>query len=123
MSEKEINYDMLANSGYPVQSVEAGATIFTEGDDGDNMFIVRSGEVEIRRDGKVVATIGPRGIFGEMALIDGSPRSAGARAKTDCELVAVNERGFIFLVTETPYFAINVMRTLADRLRAMNAFI
>ena len=58
-----------------------------------------------------------------MALIDGSPRSADAYAKTDCSLVAVNERGFIFLVTETPYFAINVMRTLADRLWAMNSLI
>ncbi|MEM8744004.1 MAG: cyclic nucleotide-binding domain-containing protein [Pseudomonadota bacterium] len=123
MSEKEINYDMLASSGYPVQELKAGATIFKEGDDGDYMFIVRSGEVEIKREGKVVATVGPKGMFGEMALIDGSPRSADASAKSDCELVAVNERGFIFLVTETPYFAINVMRTLADRLRAMNTFI
>lgn len=123
MSEQEINYDMLANSGYPIQELEAGAPIFKEGDAGDNMFIVRAGEVEIKRGGNVVATVGPRGIFGEMALIDGSPRSADAYAKTDCSLVAVNERGFIFLVTETPYFAINVMRTLADRLRAMNSLI
>ncbi len=123
MSEKEINYDMLANSGYPVQELEAGDEIFKEGDDGDKMFIVRAGEVEIKRDGNVVATVGPKGIFGEMALIDGSPRSADAYAKTDCSLVAVNERGFVFLVTETPYFAINVMRTLADRLRAMNSLI
>lgn len=123
MSEKEIDYDMLANSGYPVQELEAGDEIFKEGDDGDKMFIVRTGEVEIKRDGNVVATVGPKEIFGEMALIDGSPRSADAYAKTDCSLVAVNERGFVFLVTETPYFAINVMRTLADRLRAMNSLI
>ena len=123
MSEQDINYDMLANSGYPVQELEAGASIFKEGDAGDNMFIVCAGEVEIKRGGNVVATVGPRGIFGEMALIDGSPRSADAYAKTDCSLVAINERGFIFLVTETPYFAINVMRTLADRLRAMNSLI
>lgn len=75
------------------------------------------------RDGKVIAAVGPKGIFGEMALIDGSPRSANAHARTDCSLVAVNERGFVFLVTETPYFAVNVMRTLAERLRAMNALI
>ena len=49
MSEKEINYEMLANSGYLVQELSAGESIFEEGDPGDTMYIVRSGEVEIAR--------------------------------------------------------------------------
>jgi CRP-like cAMP-binding protein len=79
--------------------------------------VVRIGEVEIERDGKLVETLSAGGIFGEMALIDGSPRAATARAKTACEVAPITEKTFLFLVHETPYFAIAVMRTLADRLR------
>jgi CRP-like cAMP-binding protein len=61
-----------------------------------------------------------RGIFGEMALIDGAPRSATAIAATDVKLVPVGEKQFLFLVSRTPYFALNVMRALARRLRATN---
>jgi CRP/FNR family cyclic AMP-dependent transcriptional regulator len=81
------------------------------------MYVIRSGEIEIERDGKVVETLLPGGIFGEMALIDGSPRAATARAKTSCEVAPITEKSFLFLVHETPFFAIAVMRTLADRLR------
>ena len=74
----------------------------------------------IERNGKVMETLGGGGIFGEMALIDGSPRSATVRAKTDCEVAPINEKSFLFLVHETPFFAVAVMRTLADRLRRMD---
>ena len=57
-------------------------------------------------------------IFGEMALIDDAPRSATAVAVTDVELVPVSEKQFLFLVSQTPFFAIKVMRVLARRLRA-----
>ena len=52
-----------------------------------------------------------------MALIDGSPRSATSRAKTDCELAVIGHEAFLYLVHETPFFAMAVMRTLVDRLR------
>jgi CRP/FNR family cyclic AMP-dependent transcriptional regulator len=80
------------------------------------MYVVRSGNVEIERKGEVIETLSGGGIFGEMALIDGSPRSATARAKTACELAPISEKSFLFLVHETPFFAIAVMRTLAERL-------
>lgn len=108
---------MLANAGFPVNTVAAGETVFAVGDAGDFMHVVRSGEIEIERDGRVIETLSTGGIFGEMALIDGSPRSATARAKTDAEVAPINERSFLFLVHETPFFAIAVMRTLAERLR------
>ena len=56
--------------------------------------------------------------FGEMALIDLEARSATAVAKTDCSLVPINEKRFLYMVEETPFFAITVMRVLSRRLRA-----
>jgi len=84
------------------------------------MYVIRSGEVAIERGGHVMETLGPGSIFGEMALIDGSPRSVTVRAKTDCVVAPMNEKSFLFLVDETPFFAVAVMRTLADRLRRMD---
>jgi len=65
-------------------------------------------------------TLPERSIFGEMALIDNAPRSATAIAATDVKLVPVGEKQFLFLVSRTPHFALNVMRALARRLRATN---
>ena len=52
-----------------------------------------------------------------MALIDHSPRSATARAQTDCKVALIDERRFMFLVQETPFFALRVMGVMANRLR------
>jgi CRP-like cAMP-binding protein len=112
-----IDFQLLANAGFPLAKFAPGETLFSEGDAGDNMYVVRSGEVEIERGGKVIETLAAGGIFGEMALIDGSPRAATARAKTACEVAPISERAFLFLVHETPFFAVSVMRTLAGRLR------
>lgn len=117
MTIAAIDFQLLANAGFPPATFAAGDVIFAKGDKGDKMYVIRSGEIEIERDGKVVETLSPGGIFGEMALIDGSPRAATARAKTACEVAPITEKSFLFLVHETPFFAIAVMRTLAERLR------
>jgi CRP/FNR family cyclic AMP-dependent transcriptional regulator len=120
MSIAAIDFQVLANAGFPPARFAAGDVVFSEGDKGDAMYVVRSGELTIEKGGKVMETVGPGGVFGEMALIDGSPRVATVRAKTDCEVAPINEKTFLFLVHETPFFAIAVMRTLADRLRRMD---
>ena len=120
MTIASIDFQMLANAGFPPVRYAAGDVIFAEGDKGDAMFVVRTGEVTIERGGRVMETLSGGGVFGEMALIDGLPRSATVRAKTDCEVAPINEKTFLFLVHETPFFAIAVMRTLADRLRRMD---
>lgn len=96
---------------------KAGERIFDEGEAGDFMYGLIEGEVEIRKGGKVVDTIGPGGIFGEMALIDHAPRSATAVAKTDCKAAQISEKRFYFLVQQTPNFALHLMRVLTDRVR------
>jgi len=123
MSSESLDLSLLQKAGCEIETFPAGAVIFSVGDKGDRMYIVRKGKVEILRNDKVITTIEEGGLFGEMALIDGSPRSATARAGEDCELTGIRERVFLFLVHETPYFALDVMRTLADRLRAMNELI
>jgi CRP-like cAMP-binding protein len=84
------------------------------------MYVILEGEVELRIGGRVVETLGPGEPFGEMALIDHAPRIATATAKSDCRLVAVPEKRFLFLVQQTPYFALHVMRVMAERLRKMD---
>ena len=61
--------------------------------------------------------------MGEMALIDHGPRSATVTASTDCTLAEIDEKRFLFLVQQTPMFALSVMRLLSQRLRRMNAMI
>ena len=120
MAIASIDFQMLANAGFPPARYAAGDVIFAEGDRGDAMYVIRNGEVTVEHGGRVIETLGGGGIFGEMALIDGSVRSATVRAKTDCEVAPINEKTFLFLVHETPFFAIAVMRALAGRLRNMN---
>jgi CRP/FNR family transcriptional regulator, cyclic AMP receptor protein len=95
----------------------AGTTIFTQGEPGDQMYIVLAGEVDLQRGGRTFETASAGAIIGEMALIDKAPRSASAIAKTNCRLVPIDEKRFEFLVEERPFFALHVMRVLVDRLR------
>ena len=104
-----------------VQEFQASSTIFVEGAPGNVMYVVLEGEVELLVHSQVLEVAGPGDIVGEMALIDAKPRSATARAKSDCRLAPVDERRFLFLVHEHPFFALHVMRVLTDRLRRMDA--
>jgi CRP-like cAMP-binding protein len=105
----------------PSVAFPAGATIFTAGETGDSMYFVRSGEVDLRVGAHTVEIVGPDGWFGEMALIEEGVRSADAVARTDCTLAPINEKQFLFMVGETPFFALQILRTLSRRLRRVNA--
>ena len=95
----------------------AGDTIFTEGQFGDEMFGVVTGTVELRRGDDVVLTVGPEHTFGEMAIIDNAPRSLTAVAAEPSTIAVINRHTFLFLVHETPTFALDVMRALIERIR------
>lgn len=120
MSNDNVDFDLLAKSGAMTRTAKAGEVIFKEGDAASELFVIKSGRVEIRHRNRVLDTLGDNNIFGEMALIDEAPRSASAVAATDVTLVPVSQKQFLFMVSSTPYFAITVMRVLARRLRTMN---
>ena len=102
------------------EAFPAGGIIFQEGQPGGEMYIVKQGEVELRVHGKTVEVVGPEEFFGEMAVIESGQRSATAIAKTDCVLIPVNAKRFEFMVHEIPFFAVEVMKGLARRLRSFN---
>jgi len=95
----------------------AGDVIYSDGDEPTAMYIVQSREVELRVCGTCIETVGPDGFFGEMALVDHGPRAATAVAKTECIIIPVSERHCIYMVEETPLFALLVLRTTVARLR------
>jgi CRP/FNR family cyclic AMP-dependent transcriptional regulator len=100
------------------REVPAGTTIFEAGSSGTEMYGVVEGEVEIRLPNGAVRRLGPDDTFGEMAIVDSSPRSATVVAVTDTKLAVIDRRMFLFLVQETPTFALQVMSSMAQRLRA-----
>jgi len=99
-----------------IETHAPGAVIFTAGEDAHDMYVLLEGEVELRLGDKLLNIIGPGSLLGEMALVGNKHRSATAIARTDCRLAPVNERRFMFLVQETPFFALHVMKVLAERI-------
>lgn len=120
MEAIKLSHQLLAAAGSATTTFAPGEVIFREGDKADKMYVVLSGEVEVHLQGTVIDTLVQGATFGEMALIDGSPRSATVVAKTSSEVAAINEKTFVLLVDEMPYFALSTMRNLVDRLRRMN---
>lgn len=101
-----------------LRDVAAGERIFSRGDPGNYMAIVLRGAVQIRRGDKTIAEIEAGSVFGEMALIDGLPRSGDALARTHVRLACIDEPHFKNLVREEPEFALSLMKILVERLRA-----
>jgi CRP-like cAMP-binding protein len=116
----DTSFSLLTGNNIETRRVRAGGVIFHEGEDADEFFVIKSGSVRIQIGNRVMADLTADSIFGEMALIDDEPRSATAVATTDVELVPISEKQFLFLVSQTPYFALKVMRVLAQRLRVTN---
>jgi CRP-like cAMP-binding protein len=96
----------------------AGTVIFEEGTHGTEMFGIVTGEVELRRSNGAVRRLGPGDTFGEMAIIDSSPRGGTVVAVTDTTLAVIDRDTFLFLVQQTPMFSLQVMSSMAERLRA-----
>ena len=103
--------------------IQAGQALFREGDEGNQMYVLEIGTAEVIVQNRVVEALEHGSIVGEIGLVSPGPHSASVIAKTDCEFVVVDEKRFQFLVQQTPYFAIQVMRLMAERLRATNKLL
>jgi CRP/FNR family cyclic AMP-dependent transcriptional regulator len=96
---------------------ERGKVIMVAGQTGALMYVVLEGRVAISIRGAVIERVGPGGVFGEMALVDQSPRSANAAAETDCALLAINRAVFLNLVKSDPTFGVSLLAATAERVR------
>lgn len=120
MNGNFVDFALLARATEDARTFRAGEVIFREGESGTEFFVVKSGKVAVQHGNKTLQVLGEGEIFGEMALIDSEPRSASVIAETDAVVVPVSEKQFLFMTSEAPYFALNVMRVLAKRLRVSN---
>ena len=84
------------------EHLHTGETVFDQGDFGNKVFVVVSGEADVLRDGELVATLKAGEVFGEMALISDRPRSAAIRARTPLDLISISREAFETLVTHLP---------------------
>jgi len=114
------SFNILEQADIPGRSFATGEAIIRAGEPSTEMFVLRRGRVAVKIDGTTVSEVGPGGIFGEMGLIAHENRTATVVALEPSEVVPIDERLFVVLVQDTPYFALDVMRTLVERLRAMN---
>lgn len=99
------------------QRYNKGAVIMVAGQTGALMYVVLEGRVSISIRGAVVQFVGPGAVFGEMALIDQSPRSANAAAETDCVLLGINRQVFLNLIKSDPTFGSSLLTAVAERVR------
>ena len=109
-----------------INEFDVGDVIFEEGSAGRELFVVLDGRIDIvKQNGAantIVVTLGKGEFFGEMAVIDGSARSATAvSAAPNTRVMRINHARFVYLVSQQPAFALMVMDALSKRLRASNA--
>ena len=115
-----MNPDDLFTEKTEVINLGVGQALFREGEPGDVMYVLITGTANIVVAGEVIEEAGSGALLGELALIDSAPRAATVVATTDCRLAPLNKEQFHTLVRGTPYFATEVMKVMADRLRRMD---
>ena len=111
----------------PDKSYTNGEYIFREGESAAFAYVIKSGIVEIVKNSasgvQVLAELTPPSIFGEMALIDGNPRSAGARAKENSVVTEVTAAAFSSYLSKNPEAAIRIMKNISENLRSSNQLV
>ena len=109
----------IAAKGTIVRS-DAGSTIVGVGQAGDAFYVVLDGKGSVRRGrGRPPAPIGIGGYFGEMALLDGSPRSATVVAETDVACLRLSRNAFLDVVRKEPSVSVAILQALAERIRGL----
>jgi CRP/FNR family transcriptional regulator, cyclic AMP receptor protein len=93
-----------------------GKELTRQGERGREFFVLLEGEVEVRRDGKKIATIRPGDFFGEMALVSDRPRNATVTATKPLRVLVIRDTEFRSVLLRTPQIALKVLQAIADRL-------
>jgi CRP-like cAMP-binding protein len=117
--------DWTRTADYPKRRLASGTTLFQEGDFGDSMYLVVSGNLQVSKrviEGaeKVLTTLGPGQYVGEMSMLTGAQRSATVQALVDTEVIEVNEQAFMQLLHDYPQVGFDVMQQMAHRLQSTN---
>jgi CRP/FNR family transcriptional regulator, cyclic AMP receptor protein len=97
--------------------VPAGKVLMRQGETGSDMMVIVDGSVSVERDGNRLNTLGPGDFFGEIALVDGGPRTATVTAEAPTRLLVITHRDFHSMMDEFPEIADQVMNALANRVR------
>ena len=116
--DKKMLADLQRELGDPLPATAAaGATVVTQGAVGACMFVVTQGRIAISVDGLVVEHVEPGGVFGEMALIERSGRSATAVAETDSAWLLIARNDFLAMIKSKPTFGIALLRSISARIQ------
>lgn len=99
------------------ESRDQGEEIFSEGEAGDALYLVLDGKVRVHKADRVIAELGERECFGEMAILDAAPRSATVTAVSDLSLLKITREDFQEILSEKPEIAVGVIKVLTRRLR------
>lgn len=118
--ESTFDFLNLFSGDEGVVRLAPGEKLFAKGDSATTMYVVRSGALQVHDGNIIYETVGPGGILGEMAIVDGASRSAGVRAEHASEVIAIDQARFLRMVERTPFFAIRIMQVLTRRLRHTN---
>lgn len=120
--------EVLASLFYE-KKLSSGKTVFVEQMPGESLYLIKSGRVKISKliaegDEKILVTLNPLDVFGEMAILDGAPRSATARVEDDAVLLSIKKSDFEKLCAAKPKIALTVMRNIikvfSSRIRENN---
>jgi CRP-like cAMP-binding protein len=102
------------------QAFVAGDPVFAEGEMGDALYLVIEGSVRVHKGDKQLALLGVRDVVGEMAVLDGEPRSASVTVMKDASLLKIGRDDFRDILNERPEIAMGVIKVLSRRLRETN---
>lgn len=101
-------------------TVPAGRVLVEQGGSGREAFVIVSGEASVSINGNKVVTLGAGKHFGELALLDGGPRTATVTALTDLTVLVIHQRAFLSLIDEVPGLARKIMTSLAGMVRELD---
>ena len=101
-------------------TMTAGSLIVDQGQTGREAFVVLDGEIDIKRNNRKVATLGPGSVVGELSLLDHGPRTATAICATDCTLLVIDQRRFLGVIDTVPAISHKLLASLAARIRELD---